>query len=269
MTLSDLSYSSINHTLRILMEKNTGPCNHGRFSRQGTEECNNISEKRWNMCECPFMAVWIVALISREHFLLLVCAFFVCLDILRDENEHVFQFSLVFCLFQTKQSQSLQVFHDQSQGWEEVFVWTDGPRSCSFSPLLIFDPPQPIRMVVVTATWTLDPSARRAGDSQTERRDFLSICNLLQSLPSGSRHCVMDFFIGFVKSYGLWVSLNFKTCETNLERNIWSAHTLTHSRTCHLFNCVHIRVMVCMCVRMGGCNTAQRWHFRHLLNNSK
>lgn len=40
---------------------------------------------------------------------------------------------------------------------EEVLVWTDGPRCCCFSPLLIFDPPN----AVVTATRTLDPSVKR------------------------------------------------------------------------------------------------------------
>lgn len=74
-------------------------------------------------------------------------------------------------------------------------------------------PPKCIRMAVVTATQTLDPSARHDEDSQTQRRDFLSICHSLQSLQF---LCYGSFSTGFVTSSGLRVASvpqPPKTCE--------------------------------------------------------
>lgn len=117
-------------------------------------------------------------------------------------------------------------------------------------------------MAVVTATQTLDPSARRDDDSQTQRRDFLSICYSLQSLPTGR-----TFF--HWSCYELWTSSG--QCPST-PHNLWSKHPIcTRTRTPvaqvpYLFPRVATRVS---CVLTGGCNTARRWHFRNLLNNSK
>lgn len=103
-------------------------------------------------------------------------------------------------------------------------------------------------MAVVTATQTLDPSARHEDDSQTQRRDFLSICYPQQSLSLIS--VLLIFSTGFVTSSGLRVvsvpphptppASNPKN-KTNKKRDIQSAHIHPSHKPLYLFT----RVMAC------------------------
>lgn len=127
-------------------------------------------------------------------------------------------------------------------------------------------------MAVVTATRTLDPSARHDDDSKTQRRDFLSICYLLKSLPSV--FVLWTFFTGFVMSSGLRVASvpQQPPPPPTTSQTLWTKHEERHP-TC---TCTHTRVaqvaylfVAAACMRACVRNTAQRWHFRYLLNNWK
>lgn len=127
-------------------------------------------------------------------------------------------------------------------------------------------------MAVVTATQTLDPSARHEDDSQTQRRDFLSICYPQQSLSLIS--VLLIFSTGFVTSSGLRVASAPPTPHPGLqpqkqnkqeERHPICTHTPVTQAALFISPCDG----VCACVRAQAVATLHRGlHFTNLLNNS-
>lgn len=200
-----------------------------------------------------------------EQCVLLVCgAFF-----LRLYRHHINVLLFLSCFLQTKQSQSShkgsftplftsRARDERRRGGARVDRWTTLLLNQASADLW---PPKCIRMAVVTATQTLDPSARHDEDSETEAGLPVHL-----SLTTISIFVLRTFFHWFC--YELWTSSGqCPSTPYNLwNQNIWSAHARIHPS--HLFispACGGTSA----CARTGGCNTAQRWHFRNLLNNSK
>lgn len=148
-------------------------------------------------------------------------------------------------------------------------MWTDGPRCCCccfFSPPLIFDLPNAFEWPSSRQHRHLTPA--RDTTMTRRRRGGTSCPSVIRYnlFPSGRSIFVLRTFFPLVLLRALdfeWpVSLNpLKPVNQTSDLH---AHT---RRTSHLF--ISPRGGVSACALTGGCNTAQRWHFRNLLNNSK
>lgn len=111
-----------------------------------------------------------------------------------------------------------------------------------------------------TDTWPQHEAWRRLADTEAG----LPVHLLLPTIS-----VLRTFFTGFVTSSGLRVA---SVPQPRPAQNLWTKHeekhptrTRTHTpvaQVAYLFT--HVTVRAC-----GGCNTAQRWHFRNLQHNWK